>query len=792
MSVLNQKLKQDIRQKWSMLLAVSAIIAVGIGCFIAMMSAAWNLEQAKNTYYASTRLADFRLDLKKVPIQEVKRLTSISGLSEIRERILFNVVLDIPKTEKVISAMLISMPDKAAPVLNNITIRSGTYFTPGRAAEVIVGEKFAKARNIKPGDIIPAILNNQRKELVVVGTAISSEFVYLTSPGSLIDEPGNYGLLYIKRSFAEDTFGFHGACNNIIGLLSPEVEHHAEKVINQLSQRLKPYGVFTSLSRSELFSSLALDNEMNSLKKMAVTLPVFFLLVAMLILNVLMVRLAEQQRTVIGTLKALGYSNKILIIHFMKFALSAGMAGGVLGIILGYWLGVSITNMYVIYFTFPALISDIYPGLFSFGLLISILFSVIGTLKGIHQVLQLSPAESMRQAPPAKGGAILLEQFHGLWKRIGIQWQMILRGFFRNRGKTAVSVLSATMGSAIVVLAFGFVSSIGEMVDLQFNQVLKSDYHLTFHNEMDFSALDEIRRLPGVFKAEPVFNVSALFRMKNHQKHGGISGIIRNGKLTQPIDEQGNSIQVPESGLLMSRRLMEKLDISIGDSIEVTPAIGERKPVKLPVIQAISSLMGLMVYADYTWLNRILGHEKLISEIRVITSHNEKQKQAFMKQVRKMPGLASLTDLAEQKKAMNRQMDNTMRYMAVIMIIFAAVIFFGAILNGTLISLSERRRETATFRSMGYFEHEVAGRFLRENMTTNLIGTLIGLPLGHWLLVISMQEFSTDAYSFPAKLAPMSLLYTLILTIIFVLLSQLVVRRILMNENWVKAMSLKE
>jgi len=249
---------------------------------------------------------------------------------------------------------------------------------------------------------------------------------------------------------------------------------------------------------------------------------------------------------------------------------------------------------------------------------------------------------------------------------------------------------------------------------------------------------------------------------------------------------------VPESGLLMSRRLMAKLGISTGDFVEVTSVKGNREAVKLPVTQAISSLMGLTVYANYNWLIRMFGSEKVISELRVITSHNEKQKNAFMQKVRKMPGLASLTDLAEQKKAMTNQMDNSMYVMAVIMIFFSAVIFFGAILNGTLISLSERRRETATFRSMGYFEHEVAGRFLRENMIMNLTGTMLGFPIGYWLLLLSMQEFSTDVYSFPAKLAPVSLLYTLILTIIFVLLCQLVVRHILKNENWLTAMNLKE
>lgn len=133
-----------------------------------------------------------------------------------------------------------------------------------------------------------------------------------------------------------------------------------------------------------------------------------------------------------------------------------------------------------------------------------------------------------------------------------------------------------------------------------------------------------------------------------------------------------------------------------------------------------------------------------------------------------------------------------MRVMAVVMIFFAAIIFFGTILNGTLIALSERQREMATFRTMGYYNREVSRIFLRENLFNNILGTLIGLPLGYWLLAASMKGFVTDAYSFPATLSPESYLYTILLAILFVLLSQLVVKRNLRKMNWVEALSLKE
>jgi putative ABC transport system permease protein len=792
MTTLDRKLLRDIRYSWPMLLAVSTIIAVGIGCFVGMMSAAQNLEYARSSYYSICRLADFWVDLKKVPTQEVSRLAMIPGISEIRDRIQFQVVLDLQGSSKPVSAMVLSLPDEKAPVINDIILRKGTYFTHGRPNEVIVSEKFAEARNIEPGDIITALLNNQRKDLIVTGTAISAEFVYMASPGSMVDEPGSYGLLYIKRSFAEDTFGFNSACNSVVGLLAPEARQDADRIVEELSDRLESYGVFVGLPRSNQFSPMVLDGEMKQLKNMAFIFPMFFLIVAALVLNVLMIRLSEQQRTIIGTLKALGYENRDLMVHFMKFAATTGLVGGILGCLLGGWLGSAITRLYIDYFTFPQLTSKFYPTLLLIGIFTSILFSILGTLKGVRNIMRLAPAEAMRQAAPAAGGAIFLERFHLFWTKLDAQWQMIIRGIIRNKGRSLIGIFSAAMGSSIVVLAFGFVDSMDEMVNLQFERVLRSDYHLTFNSEMSFSGFDEIRRLPGVTHAEPVFNVACTFKHQNHRKRGAIMGIVRNGDLTTPLDSQGKAVALPTAGLLMTERLMEQLEIRVGDYIEVIPVKGERTVRNLPVVKSIESMLGLAVYGDYRWLNRVFGEQDAISEVRVLATHNVSEKDLFMEKVRAMPGLETLTDLIEQKAALDKQLNGAMRAMAIVMIVFAAVIFFGAILNGTLIAISERRREMATFRTMGYYNYEVGRLFLRENLLNNIIGTLFGFPLGYWLLMESMKGFVSDAYSFPATLAPISYGYTMILAVTFVLLSQVVVIRNLRKQNWVEALSLKE
>jgi putative ABC transport system permease protein len=269
-------------------------------------------------------------------------------------------------------------------------------------------------------------------------------------------------------------------------------------------------------------------------------------------------------------------------------------------------------------------------------------------------------------------------------------------------------------------------------------------------------------------------------------------GISRNSKLTIPLDHQGRVVAVPATGLLMTDRLMKKLGIGPGEYVDVVPVKGEQISRKVPVEQAVVSMMGLMVYADYRWLNRLVDEESAVSEVRVLAIQSPVDKRRFMERIKTMPGLETVSDLGEQKQALQKQLNGAMRSTALVMILFAAVIFFGTILNGTLIAISERRREMATFRTMGYYENEVGRLFLRENLVTNVIGALIGLPMGYVMLQGAMKGLVTEAYSFPAALEPISCIYTVALAVGFVLLSQIVVIRSLRAQNWVEALSLKE
>ena len=211
-------------------------------------------------------------------------------------------------------------------------IRQGSYFTDRRENEVIVNEAFAGYHRLRPGQWIRLLMNNQQQELFIVGTAISSEFVYLLGPRLDHARPQAISASFTSSSsYAEEMFDFKGSANQVLGRLSAAAHGSPREVLRRAEQMLEPYGVFTTTPLEEQMSNKFLSQEIKGVRSFAVISPCMFLGVAALVLNVLLSRLAQQQRMVIGTLKALGYSDLQVSWHFLKFGLAVGISGALVG-----------------------------------------------------------------------------------------------------------------------------------------------------------------------------------------------------------------------------------------------------------------------------------------------------------------------------------------------------------------------------------------------------------------------------------------------------------------------------
>jgi putative ABC transport system permease protein len=624
-----------------------------------------------------------------------------------------------------------------------------------------------------------------------VGTAISSEFVYLVAPGSIAPDPEHFGVFYLKRTFAEEVYDFAGATNQIVGTLDPSHQDRPDEILRRVENVLAPYGVVTSYGRRTQTSNQFLTDEMRGLGIFSTIMPSIFLAVGALVLNVLMVRLIDQQRTIIGTFKAIGYSDLQIFAHYTKFALALGLVSGCIGLTLGYCMANFVTSLYRMFYEFPDLENRVYPVTYAGGLTVGLVCSLAGSLQGARSALRLKPAEAMRPKPPARGGAIWLEQFEGFWNRLSFGWRLVLRNVFRNRLRTAVGVFATAMGAGLLVCGFILTNAIAYLINFQFERVMRSDLDLRFKDECSVAALFESQRLPGVDHAEPVFDVSCTFIHGHHRRRGGISGLVQDSRLTTPRDTKGRAIRVPETGLAMSRKLATLLDIRPGDEVIVLPTKGLRNELRVPVVELSDSYIGMSVYADIRYLSRIMEEELAVNGVQLAVNQSPATIRPLYAEIKRLPAVQSVNARADTIANLEFIVE-TQRIFIAFLVIFAGIIFFSSLLNSSLISLAERQREVATLRVLGYTQWQVGALFLRESLVVNSLGTLVGLPLGYSLAWVLSRMYDTETFRFPLVSPPSVWLGTVGMAVLFAVVAHGVVQLSINRLDWLEASKTKE
>ena len=748
MGVLDAKLRRDLLASRGLLIAVVMILALGISAYVANFSLYFNLELARRSYYGDCRMADFWIDIQKVPETELDRLARVPGVSELRSRIVMPVTLDMPEVEKPLTGLILSMPDRPRPVTNRFILQRGSYFSDSRHDEVIINDAFAENRGIAVGDRLFVLLNDRRQELVVIGTAISSEFIFARAPGAMIPDKSNYAQLYVKRSFAEEATALEGAANQICGLLAPEYRDKPRSVLQRLERLLEPYGEATSTPLAEQTSHQQLASDLAQIRSINLIIPSVFLCVSALILDVLMLRVAQQQRTVIGTLKAIGYSDFRLLIHYLKFGVVVGTTGGLAGAAFGYWLAGYMLELFHQLYELPGLVNRPYPLIILGCVGLGIGVACIGTVRGVTHVMVLTPAESMRPKPPPTMHRTWMERWRWFWSRIGFRWQMVLRGIARHRIRAFTNIFSAAMGTALILQTLQVSDALDELISFTFERMLVSDFDLRFKDEVDYGGFLEARRLPGVDYAEPVLHVGCTFYHGHRRKQSGATGVRRPARLTVPRDREGHAIDVPEHGIVLTDALAERLAAQPGDHITLVPTLGRRRRIEVPVALVVPTYVGMAAYADFDYLNHLVGEESTLNTVQAKVDTNPKVIGEFYRHLKRLPKLQGFAAIREQKK----QLVDLLAPISTInsiLILFAGLLCCGSITTASLISLSERKQEIATFRVLGYQPQQIASIFLRESLIVNSVGIAIGLPIGYFFAKYIIRAVATETTRLP-------------------------------------------
>lgn len=787
MRAINRKLLRELWQLKGQMMSIALVVATGMMTVITMRGSYESLVDAQQAYYRQTRFADLWAPLKRAPDALRERIQAIPGVATVDTRVTLNATLDLPDLDAPAQGRLVSLPEYERPRLNDIRLSGGRYLAPGATNEVVISGKFAGARELKPGDSLRAIINGRMQDLRIVGIANSPEHTYAVPPGALYPDDKRYGVLWMSRKVLGPAYDMDGAFNEASIALSPDANPQAVKA--QVDSLLAPYGGLGAYLRKDQPSHLILQGELDSNKVMGTAIPALFLAVAAFLLNLVLSRLIATQRSEIAVLKAFGYRNLEVGTHYLLFAMAAVVLGAAFGTLAGIPLGNAYVTLYGSYFAFPELSFSLSPWLWAGAIGVSVIAAAIGALAAVRRAVRLPPAEAMRSEPPASFEAGWFER-SGFARALPSAARMVLRNLKRKPLQALLSSVGVAFSVAILVIGLFMFDGATYMMDLQFRVIQREDLSVSFNEPKSERAVQEFRNLAGVTRVEPFRSAPARLHAGHRAREVAIQGLTADSRLRRLVDGRGRAQPLPPSGLVLSAILAKRLAVQPGDRLDLEFLEGERRRATVVVAGVVDDFLGVSATMDLDALQRLVGGTRDISGAYLSVAADEIP--ALQRRLKHMPAVAGVASPATMLTSFKKQMDESLFIGIGFLLGFAGVIAMAVVYNGARISLSERGRELASLRVMGFRRGEVSALLLGEQALITLLAIPLGWALGYWLATIVTVAMQTDTYRIPLIVNAQTYLLSALIVIVAATASALLVQRRINHLDLIEVLKTRE
>ena len=787
MEALDKKLLRDFQRLWVQSLAIALVLACGVMVILMSVGMSRALDDTRETYYERNRFADVFVSARRAPEALLPAIRAIDGIAVAEARVVSNAVLDLPNRVKSATGRIIALPAYGDPLLNVPILRSGRWPGHNASDEVVVNEPFARANGFRQGDVISANLNGRKRELTITGTALSPEFIYTIGPGALMPDNENYGILWMSHEAVAAAFDMTGAFNDLtVKLLARQSE---DPVITALDDLLEPYGGLGAIDRSQQLSNSFIDSEIQSLQVLAYVLPPVFLAITVFLLNMVISRIVALERTEIGLLKAVGYSNLTICLHYLMLAGLIAVVGIVIGWAVGGYMARLMAELYSQFFDFPYLVYSVPYSVYVASAVIGLIAAAVGATRAALAAARLAPAVAMSPpSPPAFKRGLWDRMFAML--RLSQSTVMIFRGIIRWPVRAGMTALGLALAVSVLVASNFFPDAMDEIVETAFYESNRQDAMLLFEDEVPLSALQEVRRLPGVLQAEGQQFHSATLRNGPLSKRVSIEARPPDTDLSRVVDENGQQINAPDGGIMVSERLAASLDLRLGDPVEVEFLTGLRETHEMIVTGTVQQFLGLGAYMDIETLDRLFRRAPQITVANVTL--DDSQIDAMHTALKELPELSGTIMMSENRLSFLETINQNITVMTTIYATLGIIITVGVAYNGARIQLSERQRELASLRILGFTRGEVSFILAGEIMLLAILAQPLGWWIGAEVARLMTDGFSSDVYSMPLILTPATFAYSSVIVLTAALVSVLVVRRRIDRMDLVAAMKTRE
>jgi putative ABC transport system permease protein len=787
MRALTKKLLRDLRHLKGQAVAIAFVIGAGVAIYVLMDSMLVSLDLTRRTYYDRYRFADVFASAKRAPLSLAGEIAAIPGVAQIETRVVAEVILDVPGLLEPAVGRLVGVPAPRRAMLCDVFLRAGRYIEAGRPDEVLLSETFANEHGLGPGSVLPAILHGKRRSLRVVGLALSPEYVYTVRAGEMMPDQRRFGVLWMERRALAAAFDMEDGFNDVVLRLARGAS--APEVIARLDRLLEPYGGRGAIPRELQTSHWYLENELEQLRGTGRVIPVVFLAVAAFLLNVVLTRIVALERGQIASLKALGYSNGAVASHYLSLALLVAALGGLLGVAMGAWLGRGMTSLYTGFFHFPILEYRLSVRVAIEGVAIGLASAGLGALGAVRHAARLPPAEALRPEPPARYSESWLERV-GAKRWMSQPARMILRNLTRRPVRAALSILGIALGVAMMVVGTFSLDAIHRIMAVQFGLAQRYDALVTFLEPTSPRALHEVERLPGVTEVEGFRSVPVRLRFRYRWRQAAVLGLPAAPRLNRILDSDVRPVTLPPQGLVMSRTLADILGAGAGDTVVLEVLEGTRPVLPVVVADVVDEYIGTNVYAEIGALRRWMREGETLSGAFLAVDRGAEE--ALYRRVKRSPRVAAVLLKRAAVESFQKVLARNVEIIRTVNMLFAAVIAFGVVYNSARISLSERSRELATLRVIGFRRGEISYILLGELAALTALAIPAGLLLGYVLSAAILEMFQTELYRIPFVIAPRTFARAGVVTFVAAAISAAAVRRRLDRLDLVAVLKMRE
>jgi putative ABC transport system permease protein len=787
MAHLDRKLWRDLRRMKGQAIAVALVIGCGLAMMIMARSLIFSLESTRREYYEANRFADVFVQLKRAPNAVAGRIAQIPGVATVQPGISIQVTLDLTTLAEPASGLVRSLPDFGEPELNRLFLRSGGWLGPGSRSEVLVGEAFAEANHLQLGDRIAMLLNGKRQELRIAGIVLSPEFIFESRPGAALPDNRTYGIFWMPYKELARAFDLDGAFNFLTLTLAPNGSERS--IIAEVDRLLTPYGGRGAYGRADHPSHIRVSDEIRVLHTISIGFPVVFLTVAAFMSNAVLARLLNLQREQIAILKAFGFTNRQIVVHYLKFAFVMVVGGALLGAMGGIFLGHQLVLMYHRFFRFPDLAFRLNRTALPLAVFVSTLAAIIGVFGAVRRAAKLPPAEAMRPEPPANYRPALLERT-GVGRFLSHTFRIAVRNIERKPMQAIFTVAGLALATGILIVPNCFRDGVTEIMDFQWDVVQRQDIGIGLEEPSSDQVRFLFRQLPGVVTVEP-FRYAFVRMSSGHQRRQLIiQGIPANGLHNRVIDEASHQVHLPDDGLVVSAKLAEVLGARVGEWLLVEVLEGKR-PVRLVRLAGLAEdFAGMAAYMDIHALNRLLAEGDIITgaNFRIDDAHRAD----FLRALKAIPRVNWVAIKESLRENFRQTTAASIGLIQTIYMVFAIVVAFGVVYNNARISLAERARELATLRVIGFSQREVGAVLVTELVILALVAVPLGLLLGTGFATAILRAVNTETVRLPLILTTHNYAFAVTVVTVASVGSALVVLRMLKQLNLVGALKAPE